>query len=238
MDKKTKRIVVIGSIVLVVLLAVFVGIRVLSKSGTQLGAKTITVDVVVAPDDVRTYTIKTNELYLRGALEDEGLVSGDESEFGLFIKTVDGVTANEANQEWWCVTKGGEWVLTGVDETPIADGDRFEITLMVGYDTDDGMGKKTITIDIVFAEDDVWTYTIQTNAATLREALEQENLILGTESEFGLFITTVDGVTANEANQEWWCITKNGEMVLTGVDETMIANGDKYELTLMTGYDV
>ena len=71
--------------------------------------------------------------FLRGALEDAKLVEGEESDYGLFVKTVDGVTADDANEEWWCFTKGGEPVMTSVDSTPIADGDTFEITLTTGY---------------------------------------------------------------------------------------------------------
>ena len=39
----------------------------------------------------------------------------------------------EAKEEWWCFTKDGEDVMTGVDSTPVADGDHFEITLKTGY---------------------------------------------------------------------------------------------------------
>ena len=49
------------------------------------------------------------------------------------MKTVNGVTADDAQQQWWCFTKGGEMVNTGVDDTPIADGDTFEITLTTGW---------------------------------------------------------------------------------------------------------
>ena len=48
--------------------------------------------------------------------------------------TVTVVHKDDANQEWWCFTKGGESVNTGVDSTPVADGDAFEITFTVGYD--------------------------------------------------------------------------------------------------------
>ena len=37
-------------------------------------------------------------------------------------------------QEWWKLTKDGEMVNTSADATPIADGDHFELTFMVGYD--------------------------------------------------------------------------------------------------------
>ncbi|MBQ9965086.1 MAG: DUF4430 domain-containing protein, partial [Clostridia bacterium] len=91
--------------------------------------------VQIAYDDVtKSVNIDTNAEYLRAALEEKNLISGDESEFGLFVKVVDGRTADDAKQEWWCFTKGGETVMTGVDTTPIADGDTFEITLKTGYD--------------------------------------------------------------------------------------------------------
>ena len=70
----------------------------------------------------------------------------------------------------------------------------------------------------------------------LRGALEQESLIAGSESDYGLYVVTVDGETADEAQQQWWCFTKSGEMLMTGVDDTMIADGDAYEITLTTGW--
>ena len=62
-----------------------------------------------------------------------GQVVEDDSEYGLFVKTVDGYTADDAKQEWWCFTQDGGQVNTGVDTTPVADGDHFEITLTAGY---------------------------------------------------------------------------------------------------------
>ena len=42
---------------------------------------------------------------------------------------MDGETAQDSLRQWWCITKGGEKVDTGVDATPIADGDHFELTM-------------------------------------------------------------------------------------------------------------
>ena len=44
-----------------------------------------------------------------------------------------GETADASRQQWWCLTKGGESVNTSADQTPIADGDVFELTLTEGY---------------------------------------------------------------------------------------------------------
>ncbi|MBQ5987536.1 MAG: DUF4430 domain-containing protein, partial [Clostridia bacterium] len=78
-------------------------------------------------------SIRTDAETLRGALEQESLIAGDEGEYGLFVKTVDGETADDAKQEWWCLTKGGEMWMNGVDTTEIADGDAYEFTLTVGW---------------------------------------------------------------------------------------------------------
>lgn len=125
--------VVVGFVVLALLVTAAVVVYVKTRPETTQGDKSVTVQI--AYDDVtKSVNIDTNAEYLRAALEEKNLISGDESEFGLFVKVVDGRTSDDAKQEWWCFTKGGETVMTGVDTTPIADGDTFEITLKTGYD--------------------------------------------------------------------------------------------------------
>ncbi len=70
---------------------------------------------------------------LRGALDQEKLIAGTDSEYGLYVLTVDGETVNEENQEWWGYTKSGEYVDVGVDSCEIADGDHYEFTFNVGW---------------------------------------------------------------------------------------------------------
>lgn len=97
-------------------------------------------------------------------------------------------------------------------------------------------GAKALSIAIYHGDGSEKTVELKTDAEYLRGALEEQNLISGTESEFGLFIITVDGETADAAQQQWWCITKGGETVNFGVDAIVISNGESYELTLTTGY--
>ena len=132
MQNKKKLLLTIG--VIVVVLAAALGIW--SMSGTDTDStdmKDISFTVVYADETSDEFQITTAQEFLRGALEDEGLIAGDETEYGLFVKTVNGVTADDANQEWWCLTKGGEAVETGVDSTPVTDGDAFEFTLTIGW---------------------------------------------------------------------------------------------------------
>ena len=91
-------------------------------------------------------------------------------------------------------------------------------------------GEKTITVEVVHADESSREFTYQTSEEFLGPVLIQEGLVQGEESTYGLFITTVDGETA-EGNQ-WWCITQDGQMVETGADTTPIADGDHFELTM------
>lgn len=95
--------------------------------------KNITFTVVHKDGSKADFPISTTATNLRQALEEEGLISGEESSYGLFVTTVDGETADDSKEEWWCLTKGGEMWNYGVDDTEIQDGDAFEFTLTVGY---------------------------------------------------------------------------------------------------------
>ena len=113
------------------------------------------------------------------------------------------------------------------------------VMLLVYYKTkqkpsDEG-GKK-ITVQVIIPEEKTTEYKITTDATSLREALDEEKLIEGSGSDDTFFITGVNGRTADSSKEEWWCITKGGEEVFTGVNSIMIYNGDQYELTLMTGW--
>lgn len=131
--KPLNKKILIGVIVLVAAVALLLGLNHFTKAPTQAGSKTITVDVVLTDGSDTESTLHTDAEYLRGALEEAEMIEGTESEYGLFVTTVNGVTADESKQQWWCLTKDGEMLQTGVDSTPIADGDHFELTLTEGY---------------------------------------------------------------------------------------------------------
>ena len=47
-----------------------------------------------------------------------------------FVTTVDGVTADDSQRQYWCFKDGnGDDLTVGVDSAPIADGDAFQIVL-------------------------------------------------------------------------------------------------------------
>lgn len=120
-------------IALLAVIAVLFGIYRFTRPETNAGAKKITVEVVHKDASVKNFEYRTDLEYLGELLTSEGLASGEEGTYGLFITTVDNETADDASQEWWCITKDGEMLNTSADQTPIADGDKYELTLTVGY---------------------------------------------------------------------------------------------------------
>jgi len=97
-------------------------------------------------------------------------------------------------------------------------------------------GSKHVTVEVLHGDGTERVFTLQTDAETLRQACEEQNLIGGAEGDYGLYVLTVDGETADEAAQQWWRITKGGEEHFYGVDETVIQDGEQYEFTLETGW--
>lgn len=131
-QNNTKKI-VISLAALLVVIAALLGIYRLTKGNAAEGVKSITVDVIHRDGSLKTFNYDTEREYFGEVLADEKLVEGEEGAYGLFITTVDGETADDGNQEWWCITKGGEQLNTSADQTPLADGDHYELTLTTGY---------------------------------------------------------------------------------------------------------
>ena len=123
-----------GVAALILVCAVFFGVWSASRPDAQAGAKALTVEVVHKNGETKTFDFRTDAEFLADALLEQEIVEDNQTAYGLYILTADGETANEANQEWWCVTKGGEVHMSGVSETVIADGETYELTFTVGYD--------------------------------------------------------------------------------------------------------
>ena len=93
-----------------------------------------------------------------------------------------------------------------------------------------GDGAKTVMVEVK-AEDKSITILVNTDAETLADALLEHELIEGDNTEFGIYIKTVNGILADyDIDGYYWSISKNGEYLMTGADSTFIANGEHYEL--------
>ncbi len=91
------------------------------------GAKTVLVEVK-AGDQSITFTVKTDAEKLGDALIAHGIIEGEDGQFGLYIKKVNGILADyDIDRSYWGFYKNGEYMMTGVDGTSIADGEHYEL---------------------------------------------------------------------------------------------------------------
>ena len=100
-------------------------------SDTELGKgeKTVTVTVKAGENEV-SFTIHTDKTYLGDALLEHKLIEGDESEFGLYVKKVNGIIADyDVDKTYWGFYKNGEMMMTGVSAAEFADGESYELVL-------------------------------------------------------------------------------------------------------------
>ena len=95
-------------------------------------------------------------------------------------------------------------------------------TAIYTEDTELGEGSKTFTFK-VDAEGYAVTFTIHTNEETVGAALLTLNLIEGEDSQYGLYVKTVNGILADyDVDGTYWAFYENGEYAMTGVDTTSI----------------
>ena len=91
------------------------------------GEKTVTVTVSAKGTDV-VFTIHTNADNLRDALLSVGLIDGEQQGVGYMISHVNGMRADYTlDRAYWGFFRGGEYMMTGVDSTPVTGGEAFEL---------------------------------------------------------------------------------------------------------------
>jgi len=96
------------------------------------GAKSVTVAVVVEEQRV-TFTLKTDKETLADALLEHGLIEGEESAFGIYVKKVNGITADyNEDSTWWGVEQNGTLLPTGMSGILIEDGEHYDVVCKKG----------------------------------------------------------------------------------------------------------
>ena len=101
----------------------------LSDTEFGKGSKTVTVTVKAEENEV-SFTIHSDETYLGDALLEHKLVEGEEGEFGLYIKKVNGILADyDVDKTYWGFYKNGEMMMSGVSSAEFADGEQYELVL-------------------------------------------------------------------------------------------------------------
>ena len=91
------------------------------------GAKTIYVEIKVGDSSV-TFTLKTDKETVGAALLEHSLIDGEQGAYGLYVKKVNGITADyNIDKSYWGFYSNGKYMMTGVDQTEITNGMHYEL---------------------------------------------------------------------------------------------------------------
>lgn len=103
---------------------------------TEIGAGAHSVLITVTIDGKSVViTVKSDKDNLAEMLVDAGLVEGDESEYGLYIKRVNGVLADySVDQSYWSLLQNGTPTAVGVSSITVNDGDAYELMYVSAMD--------------------------------------------------------------------------------------------------------
>ncbi len=84
------------------------------------GEKTLWLNVVHSDGSEKGFCIKTDKETVGDALVEVGLITADMTEYGMYIKTVDGETLDyDANKLYWAFFVDNEYAVKSVDKTEI-----------------------------------------------------------------------------------------------------------------------
>lgn len=92
-----------------------------------------------------------------------------------------------------------------------------------------GEGSTKFLFTVTDADGNETDFEIHTDQKTVGDALLEQNLIEGDESDYGLYVKTVNGITADyDTDGSYWAFYVNGEYAQTGVDSTPVEEGSTY----------
>ncbi len=97
-------------------------------------------------------------------------------------------------------------------------------------------GEKSFTLTVTDGDGNSTVTEIVTDKATVGEALIEKGIIEGEEGPYGLYIKTVNGITADyDIDGTYWAFYIDGEYALKGIELTDITDGAEYELKVEQG---
>lgn len=90
------------------------------------GEKSFTFTVVDGEGKEVSCEVKTDKTVVGEALLDLGLIEGEDGDYGLYVKTVNGIMADyNVNGTYWAFYIDGEYAMSGVDMTDIVEGSTY-----------------------------------------------------------------------------------------------------------------
>ncbi len=84
-------------------------------------------NVVDGEGKVTKFIINTDKTIVGEALMDLGLIEGDEGDYGLYVKKVNGIVADyDTDGTYWAFYENGAYAAKGVDQTTTVAGTTYE----------------------------------------------------------------------------------------------------------------
>ena len=92
-----------------------------------------------------------------------------------------------------------------------------------------GEGQTMFLFTVVDKDGNETEFEIHTDKKTVGDALLELKLIDGDDGDYGLYVKTVNGITADyDFDKTYWAFYVNGEYATAGVDSTDIEEGASY----------
>ena len=92
------------------------------------GDTTFPFEVTDADGKVTEFEIHTDEKTVGAALLAVGLIEGEDGPYGLYVKTVNGITVDfDKDGKYWAFYVDGEYAMAGVDTTDIEVGKTYAL---------------------------------------------------------------------------------------------------------------
>ena len=115
------------SLILIVLIAAmvlsFAACGSKDEGDANVEPKTFSFQVVYPDGSTKDFTINAQAKTVGEALMAEGLITGEDGPYGLYVKTVDGLTLDyDKDGLYWAFYINGEYGATGCELTDIEDG--------------------------------------------------------------------------------------------------------------------
>lgn len=94
------------------------------------GEKTFIFQVHDAEGHITPFKINTDKTIIGEALQELGIIEGEEGDYGLYVKTVNGIFAEyETTGTYWAFYVGDAYASAGIDMTEIVNGETYSLRI-------------------------------------------------------------------------------------------------------------
>ena len=90
------------------------------------GSKSFEFTVVNMAGEEATFEVKTDEDTVGAALLENNVIAGEDGDYGLYVKTVNGETVDyDKDGKYWAFYIDGKYAVSGIDKTEIKNGSTY-----------------------------------------------------------------------------------------------------------------